>query len=577
MKLKAAQLKKMPDSDFGLIDKNGKRSFPMPDKQHVLLAIKMFKYCPKGKEKELASKINQKAREYKMKIHAKGAFMKYISSDVMSLSKEASNVGTLEPIVAGNEYQEIQIPALKERATDNDKILALIANRKIKNTVHTTTEGFKEFTWDIDSNYKDYFESIYNSVEDYHMYPTNESYIKIYSILESNMELLDEVEYVTSSYTNDFSDRVNYISDISHYIEETMKDPKILEVSKCNLISHLISNTLDNDRVLYYLLIVNKLDTSRTLIKKIVKNLLIKHYNQFDSLYTKQYFDDDFDNSKYSYNMRYKMDNILNKLETFVYNNHLQLNIIHEDVIKYYENTNNYFSLLQSDIHHMYAMILEQLRDKCDISGYYIKEFQNKIYAFCTFSNTSDRLYRLLLMYKKNDLVLIAYDTNRLKEPYMNVSTLYTREINCNELLLKEEIDNSFFTGIYLSPDGSICLDIFNRLFINKYSDLELLLSTDLDIKANLCYLFSMIVLIYNRFVFNKKYDKSSKDYLDILSFKKILEEKFKSIFMAIRKNDQTFNFLEYYKTNDYMHKIHIADNNGLYNLDSIYTKLIRF
>jgi hypothetical protein len=104
MKLSTKQRNSLPDSDFGLII-DGKRKFPMHDKRHVLLAIKMFKHCPAGKEKELASKINAKIKDFGIKLNpaSTGAFTKYATSEAFSLSKEASNIGVLEPIVAGSE------------------------------------------------------------------------------------------------------------------------------------------------------------------------------------------------------------------------------------------------------------------------------------------------------------------------------------------------------------------------------------------------------------------------------------------------------------------------------------------
>jgi hypothetical protein len=59
MKLSSKQRKSLPDSDFGLITDSGERKYPMHDKRHVILAIRMFKHCPPGKEKELAAKIGE--------------------------------------------------------------------------------------------------------------------------------------------------------------------------------------------------------------------------------------------------------------------------------------------------------------------------------------------------------------------------------------------------------------------------------------------------------------------------------------------------------------------------------------
>lgn len=56
--------KSLDDNDFGLPKK---RKYPMPDKKHVLLAIKFFNYVDKEDEKELASNIKKKMKEFNVK------------------------------------------------------------------------------------------------------------------------------------------------------------------------------------------------------------------------------------------------------------------------------------------------------------------------------------------------------------------------------------------------------------------------------------------------------------------------------------------------------------------------------
>lgn len=50
--------------DYGLPDK---KKYPMPDKKHVLSAIRFFNYVDKEDEKTLANNINKKIKEYNMK------------------------------------------------------------------------------------------------------------------------------------------------------------------------------------------------------------------------------------------------------------------------------------------------------------------------------------------------------------------------------------------------------------------------------------------------------------------------------------------------------------------------------
>lgn len=52
-----------PIECYGLPDR---KAYPMPDKKHVLSAIKFFNYAKKDEEKELADNINKKIKEFKM-------------------------------------------------------------------------------------------------------------------------------------------------------------------------------------------------------------------------------------------------------------------------------------------------------------------------------------------------------------------------------------------------------------------------------------------------------------------------------------------------------------------------------
>lgn len=68
-------------SDFGLPDL---RKYPMPDKDHVLSAIKFFNYVSPANEKELAINIKKKMKQYNIspdKIGKKNRLKKYLTED----------------------------------------------------------------------------------------------------------------------------------------------------------------------------------------------------------------------------------------------------------------------------------------------------------------------------------------------------------------------------------------------------------------------------------------------------------------------------------------------------------------
>ena len=60
-KLSAADRKGIADSDFGI---PSQRRYPMPDKAHVLSAIRFFPKVDAEHEEELARNIKRKMKEY---------------------------------------------------------------------------------------------------------------------------------------------------------------------------------------------------------------------------------------------------------------------------------------------------------------------------------------------------------------------------------------------------------------------------------------------------------------------------------------------------------------------------------
>lgn len=75
-----------PLNCYGLPER---KAYPMPDEKHVRSAIRFFNYANKEEEKELADKINEKIKEFKMKdisVGDKNRFKKYYRPIVESYS-----------------------------------------------------------------------------------------------------------------------------------------------------------------------------------------------------------------------------------------------------------------------------------------------------------------------------------------------------------------------------------------------------------------------------------------------------------------------------------------------------------
>ena len=89
------KLKASERTDFGLPEK---KKYPMPDKAHVLSAIKFFNYVSPEDEKTLARNINKKIKEYNMRdevnVGEKNRFSKYFKES--ALLEKASFEDTLK-------------------------------------------------------------------------------------------------------------------------------------------------------------------------------------------------------------------------------------------------------------------------------------------------------------------------------------------------------------------------------------------------------------------------------------------------------------------------------------------------
>ena len=90
------KLKASERTDFGL---PAKKKYPMPDKSHVLAAIRMFNHVDKADEKELASNIKKKIKQYgitDIKVGENNRFYKYYHEAAGTTLYHGSTVRNLE-------------------------------------------------------------------------------------------------------------------------------------------------------------------------------------------------------------------------------------------------------------------------------------------------------------------------------------------------------------------------------------------------------------------------------------------------------------------------------------------------
>ena len=111
MILTEEKLKAKERTDFGIPEL---KKYPMPDKDHVLAAIRMFNHVDKEHEKQLAANIKKKMKEYN------------ISNDSIGEKNRLYNY------INENQYIQDETPICEEEITDFTNIL-LMLNEHIQN------------------------------------------------------------------------------------------------------------------------------------------------------------------------------------------------------------------------------------------------------------------------------------------------------------------------------------------------------------------------------------------------------------------------------------------------------------
>ena len=128
--LSSKERKELKDSDFGL---PSQRRYPMPDESHVLSAIRFFNHVEEEYEKELASNIIKKIKEFDMadKVHVgdKNRFKPYWEKSGLAL-KESSIIENDSEDISYEEY-------ISENSIDS-------LNVKFKNEYNLIFNGYKK-------------------------------------------------------------------------------------------------------------------------------------------------------------------------------------------------------------------------------------------------------------------------------------------------------------------------------------------------------------------------------------------------------------------------------------------------
>jgi hypothetical protein len=263
MKLTAKQRNALPDSDFGIPET---RQFPIHDANHVRAAARFIKHAPKEKRKELIANINKRAKELGMKFHVGNESFFCVPANSY-MTDEASNVGTLEPIVGAN---ETNIPAGGSVPDDEDsfgsKVMDYVMKKKVVREDSVVDEGlvvgsvkftdtseeklFADFVYqeilEINKQRRDAWE-----LNTYHKGNKSlfSSFEKKISAVIADGQTKDLIKYLTYRDTkNNVANSWNYVSmNASEDIVKLLHDESLEDYNAANRIYHIICTCPEED------------------------------------------------------------------------------------------------------------------------------------------------------------------------------------------------------------------------------------------------------------------------------------------------------------------------------------------
>ena len=596
MKLTAKQLNALPDSEFGLV-KNGKRSYPLTDKNHVRSAIAFFKYAKPEDRAELAKNINRKAKEFNMKIKSGGLFVRYIDPKVSSYDKsatyitDASHIGTLAPIVGAintnSEHKEEakQIVDFMNNADFFDKEKEIV-----KESMFDTETFGGSYTYLINtknktkqSEFYDFDELIRRHVVNYEI----EEYRK-YMLCNINDSYQCEKDICDCSTTK-----------VLHEILDSDKNTQTIIDEICAL----MLSKKDKNRILACLSIIYFRRPN------IVNNIIYKLFKM------NSYFGETFaDNIFY----RKLPRNILKKTQGLT-----------ADEIAFFDHLTSYddkICLLEFYLDNAFLkkynicnengnvnssvnmMMIDKLYKEFKITGYYsledpanLKIKKSKLFFFKNKHND----YYIGKFYTKpipiftdirigNEIDMKSTIPENIFRIYLELKNKGTADIKYFELCLDKDwklqtnvMESSliektmnktkkFMKGIHVDNEGNVKFNLTDKLSFDHYEEIHKMIKTSYDsgnieeTKRLLAYIFSIILTIEREYMnegkgTNKKYiNKQDPTYKEMIRLRALYISDFKVYMRKIVTKDPKFKFLDYYSNSEVNQSVYTVNANDI-------------
>lgn len=636
-KLNAKERKSLPDSLYGLPED---RKYPMPDESHVRSAIRFFSSCPDGKKKELAKNINRRAKELNMKLLCDGPFMRYISPDVKATKEDhvciitdASNIGTLSPIVGGIDQSTV----LRFDPTSGE-------NQKAKQKMLEVLKGKYDLGFSDDDNLETMTESFGYTRSNIPVDGFEPRYSKIHI---SSQNVLREIsEYDLDQLIRDVI-REKELSDVKAYM--TSPTPKgqhygifayNIKMMQCNLaecIQRVIANSEKDEKeksheiihMLYAVKDKHDLIAHLAMIYRQNEDLFLSILHSIDKLWRDKPINR-LSGLSFGFNYPLEIKNhhdkcprlksaqgFPEKLMPVVRNFILEIDILPDIdyITSCYDNKIEPHRLSNREL----ALFLSALYKRNKIDGYWCPEEISKI-SFIIMGNS---LMRAMIGYSENGTylcgVVYAYieqgdvgndlflDTSPatkkiklLKEDYTKLKR-YSSEVFVWKLCQKDDSgDNwdfategihfkpylhkvtNFLRGIHLGSNGDIRFTLQDQLTFDHYEQTHKILKEAARekryeaMKSNLAYIFTLIATIESLYTGKEaNYSKSDPKYLEMVRLRALYMSDFKQYLRIVMQHEKNFDFMKYYENSKENKNVYTIKADDIKNAAKIFRMIM--
>ena len=629
-KLKSKDRKNLYSEDFGLPED---RKFPLIDEEHILQAIRFFRYCPASKKLLLANNINKKAKTYGLKINIseKNPFYKLADKSII---KEYVNYSSDECSLT-----DIELPEEFLNYTSTNNYFKQMI-KELNTFIPSSLDEFYDFEKKFYENlYKPFINDIIvSSLKDDAIYIIQSLNNFIEKILyERGFEYIlfiggkgfNHIESIRlqKSMIDDFC----YMIDNENNIEE---NEKYLSLLKDMLIQNSDNFFLVIRRI--YLLYIDGLkviieigvnNVSKNSINQIeILNSLLKDFIDDKNLrcaYKNLYVSSDNRDIDYEQFLNLNMKNTeeflrkksvelkdLSRSAATKFNLSLGINFFNDmrefflqeiprhnkeilsiigylegslnpKFIKYYDK--NYTLKLDS----MDLLFINKLKDiftgiynSIDINGdiIYYGIGENRLYLLA--KNKIDN----------NEIILIKLHDSSVDINIYSLVTCIVKDLKPMDMTIvymnKQGLDNSYKNkilteGISVDEDGIKFYFKPRKSYMDDYSENHKLLIENFKsknyeaMKHNLAYLFALINSIERDVIYKKKNIDNEK-LKDAQKARAFAINDFKTYLKEVQKNEKSFDFTKYFENGGYDKFVYNIDTKSILGVKKLF-KIIMF